>query len=903
MDDSNPAQNLPIPDASLLAQAATEFASYPGIQTDASAKEFLDRFPLAVIFSALQCGADVPGLENALVSCLERIFGTKYGSSFIPHYMPFVQAGLQAYSQMVRCLACKAVSYLLVNVDGNTGAAVELVIKYDIYPLLLNCLIEGNELVAAASTDAIVNIARSPGGIDIVFPTNSDEATHLMHIAARCSSLARIRVLALIVKLFSISSLVASAVYDSKLLGLLEAEVNNKSDMLTTLSALELLYELAESPHGIKFVLKTTLLQLLTSIISNASLEPILRSRAILISGRLLSSDDTFRVVDESSKNYSVEPEGVRTTLLAIDARLELLKDQHADECESAFDALGQIGASIQGAALLLSTPSPVARHVVEVAFDRKGSGKQLAALHALANISGENRSEDSIMLNDGAEECLRSLVYATAASSSKLTPSGLFLSLLQQGSEIRLAAYRVIAGLVTRQWCLLEICSKQDIINIVTDAHMETAKKGMEARFKCCTAINKSLSASSIQNDGAIAEISTKLQEAVRRGPYLGKERSEAQPAVMTAESSIVIELQGTEPQEQQARIRVLALIVKLFSISSLVASAVYDSKLLGLLEAEVNNKSDMLTTLSALELLYELAESPHGIKFVLKTTLLQLLTSIISNASLEPILRSRAILISGRLLSSDDTFRVVDESSKNYSVEPEGVRTTLLAIDARLELLKDQHADECESAFDALGQIGASIQGAALLLSTPSPVARHVVEVAFDRKGSGKQLAALHALANISGENRSEDGIMLNDGAEECLRSLVYATAARSSKLTPSGLFLSLLQQGSEIRLAAYRVIAGLVTRQWCLLEICSKQDIINIVTDAHMETAKKGMEARFKCCTAINKSLSASSIRNDGAIAEISTKLQEAIRRGPYLGKERSEAQPAVMTAERF
>lgn len=51
------------------------------------------------------------------------------------------------------------------------------------------------------------------------------------------------------------------------------------------------------------------------------------------------------------------------------------------------------------------------------------------AALHALANISGENRSEDSIMLNDGAEECLRSLVYATAASSSKLTPSVSFSS------------------------------------------------------------------------------------------------------------------------------------------------------------------------------------------------------------------------------------------------------------------------------------------------------------------------------------------------------------------------------------------------------------------------------------------------------------------------------------------
>ncbi|KAL5997629.1 hypothetical protein ACLOJK_008559 [Asimina triloba] len=76
----------------------------------------------------------------------------------------------------------------------------------------------------------------------------------------------------------------------------------------------------------------------------------------------------------------------------------------------------------------------------------------------------------------------------------------------------------------------------------------------------------------------------------------------------------------------------RVLALIAKLFSVSSSAASAVYDSNLLGLLEAEVDNTSDVLMTLSALELFYELAESPNGAKFLLKTTLLQRLTSMIS-------------------------------------------------------------------------------------------------------------------------------------------------------------------------------------------------------------------------------------------------------------------------------
>ncbi|XP_034678997.1 uncharacterized protein LOC117909188 isoform X1 [Vitis riparia] len=516
-------------DPTLLLQAASDFGHHPGVHSDASAKAFLHRFPLPVIINVLQTKADVPGVESTLVACLERIFCTKHGASLIPQYMPFVQVGLRADSQVVRCLACKTVSCLLENFGENTIPAAQLIVEHDIYPLLLDCLINGNEQVATASMDAIKSLAGSFEGMEIIFPANDNEATHLRNLAARCSSLGRVRVLALVVKLFSVSSSVASLIHNSDLLNLLEAEVCNTDDTLVTLSVLELLYELAEIQHGTEFLPRTTLVQLLSSIIGNTSMESILRSRAMMISGRLLSKENIFKFIDESC---------VKTVISLIDGRLRSLESQDADECESALEALGQIGSSIHGAELLLLSSPPAARHVIDAAFDRQGRGRQLAALHALGNISGETRSENKIMLNNDAEESLQHLIYESASKSPKLTPSGLFLSVLQQDAEVRLAGYRVITGLVARPWCLMEICSKQEIVNIITGAHSETTKIGMEAKYNCCKAIHwVFMSSSKLTSDPALTGIAEKLQEAVRRGPYLARKLQEAQPLVMTAD------------------------------------------------------------------------------------------------------------------------------------------------------------------------------------------------------------------------------------------------------------------------------------------------------------------------------------------------------------------------------
>ncbi|XP_049935504.1 uncharacterized protein LOC116260893 isoform X2 [Nymphaea colorata] len=517
-----------VPDLPVLLKASAEFASYPGQHSDASVKEFLDRFPLPLIFSALSLKSDVPGLESSLVSCLEMIFGTKYGISHVPEYMPFVCVGLSAQSQAVRCLACKAVANFLEN-DCTDGKAAELANSHGAYPLLIDCLLHGDERVSASSIKAIINLSKTAPGIGVIFPTDGDDPTHLKNVVEHSSSSARIRVFSLIAKLFSTSA-AASAIHSSGLLDLLVAEVKNSNDVLMTLSTLEVLYEVASSPHGTQYLLKTTLLQLLTSLIRNSA-ESVLRSRAIMICGRLLSSDDMFTIIGESTPIVS----GIGDALSAINGILENLESEDSDECSSAIDSLGQIGASSEGAELLFSSSLPMVKHVIEAAFRRKDRSKQLAALHALGNIVGEGRPADRKLLSDPSEERLRQLIYETVSSSSKLTPSGLLLSVLQQDPEIRLAAYRVITGLVVRSWCLLEVCLKHEIIDIITDAYSETTKYGMEVRHECCLAIANALATQRDLDEPSLSGVASK--EAVRRGPYHGKKRAEAQPVVVPAE------------------------------------------------------------------------------------------------------------------------------------------------------------------------------------------------------------------------------------------------------------------------------------------------------------------------------------------------------------------------------
>ncbi|KFK38863.1 hypothetical protein AALP_AA3G170300 [Arabis alpina] len=515
-------------DVNQLFDSAFEFAHYPGVQSEASVKEFLDRFPLPVIFYALQTDPDIPGFENTIVTCLERVFKTKYGASQIPHYMPVLQVGLKADSTVVKSLACKTVTCLLENCDVNDVSPVQLIVSNGIYPLLLDYIINSDDDVANAASETIKSLARFPDAMSVIFPAETNDAAHLRNLAARSSSLARVRVLSLIVKLFAISPHVASSVKNSGLLGVLETEMKSTKDTLVILNVLELYYELMEVEHSSEFVPQTSLIQLFCSIISGTSMDHFLKLRAMMISGRLLSKDSIYNNVEEAC---------VKALISAIDGSLESPEMNDTDAQEAALDALGQIGSTTKGANLVLSSSPPAARHVVAYAFDRNAQGKQLAALHALAYIAGETRPKSSRIVDGKAEESLRCLIYDVAAQSTKLTPSGLFLSVLQQSSEMRLACYRTLDALVARPWGLLEILSKEEIINIVTDATVETAKIAMEARYNCCKSIHEAFLSSNFVDDPRRLKTGEKLQEAVRSGPYMSKKYKGARPEVMMAE------------------------------------------------------------------------------------------------------------------------------------------------------------------------------------------------------------------------------------------------------------------------------------------------------------------------------------------------------------------------------
>ncbi|GMH28439.1 hypothetical protein Nepgr_030282 [Nepenthes gracilis] len=114
-------------------------------------------------------------VENTLVLCLERISKSKYG-------------GLRTDFEAIRALACKTVFSLFENLDDKSVSPAHLTIVCDAYPLLLGCLVTGDEQIAAASRDAIKNsienFTSSPESITTIFPADSIDASDPRNLMA-----------------------------------------------------------------------------------------------------------------------------------------------------------------------------------------------------------------------------------------------------------------------------------------------------------------------------------------------------------------------------------------------------------------------------------------------------------------------------------------------------------------------------------------------------------------------------------------------------------------------------------------------------------------------------------------------------------------------------------------------
>jgi 26S proteasome non-ATPase regulatory subunit 5 len=500
-------------DLPLLAAAASEFSNYPGEISDASVESFLAKFPLPVLLSALETGRDVPGLEPAVVTSLERIFRTSYGSKLLPHTLQYANVGLKADSPLVRKLTCVAIGDLLANGEKDGGATVRALAESQLAAPLLLAVGDGDAYVAKAAVDALGKLARSPGGLELIFTDKGAGSGVLRDLASQSSATVRIRALAMAASIFGVSEAAAAAVQGSGIFNVLAAELDNSDDMLSQLNALELLCELAVTPHGAKFLLAGNLIGRLTSTICNPTLDSLVRSRAMTVAARLTA------LYDKSSGSLmsGAEAAGIAN---AFGELLKFLEDMEqngqpvdATEHENALDALSFIGKTVQGAELLFNPQTMVARHVMNAAF-----------LHRALNIKLAGPSR--VLLSESAEAQLKDMIYSAAGErSSTRTPAGMFLIFFQQSPEVRLAMYRFTAPMLARLWCLRELCASRELIDYLLDPRLETNKDAMEWRHVCCVAMTTALSAAIERGQIPSSETLSRLEEFVRRGPFQGKE------------------------------------------------------------------------------------------------------------------------------------------------------------------------------------------------------------------------------------------------------------------------------------------------------------------------------------------------------------------------------------------
>lgn len=523
-------------DLPLLAAAASGFSNYPGEISDATAQNFLSKFPLPVLLTALETGRDVPGLEPAVVTSLERIFRTPYGRNLLPRTLQYASTGLKAESPLVRKLTCVAIGDLLDAGVSDGGATVRALAESQLAAPLLLAVGDGDASVARAAADALGKLARNPGGLELIFTDKGAGVGVMKDLASQTSATVRIRALAMAASIFGVSEAAAAAVQASGIFNVLAAELDNSDDMLAQLNALELLCELAVTPHGAKFLLGGNLIGRLTSTISNYTLDSLVRSRAMTVAARLTA------LYDESAGSLMSASEAA--SIVSVFGELlkhleETEQTVDATEHENALDALSFVGKTVKGAELLFNPQTLVARYVMNAAFVHRALGIKLAGIHALATIAGSERDPSRVLLSDTAEAQLKDMLYSAAGErSSNRTLAGMFLVFFQQSPEVRLAMYRFTSPMLARLWCVRELYASRVLVDYLLDPRLETNKDAMEWRHVCCVAMTTALSAAIERGQIPATETLSRLEEFVRKGPFQGKEEQKgAVPIYATQE------------------------------------------------------------------------------------------------------------------------------------------------------------------------------------------------------------------------------------------------------------------------------------------------------------------------------------------------------------------------------
>lgn len=103
------------------------------------------------------------------------------------------------------------------------------------------------------------------------------------------------------------------------------------------------------------------------------------------------------------------------------------------------------------------------------------------------------------------------------------------------------------------------------------------------------------------------------------------------------------------------QIQMRAFQLAADIAASSPDALSAVRSAGLLRPLVDDLSQSTDVLSSINALELLGEIAKSPHGASFVVEGQLPRQLEKLISGDTTDGFVRSRAMMVAARLVSPE--------------------------------------------------------------------------------------------------------------------------------------------------------------------------------------------------------------------------------------------------------
>ena len=507
-----------------LVDVAKSLGALPAF-SDAHAREFLERFPMAKVRAAFELlGDDSEGLD-AVTLALSKAYSSDYGSRVLPQMSEYLYEALESPLHQVRLLGCLQLGKL-VTVSEYTGS--------EYLGKLVKCLSDPDTSVAQSAKKSLQALAASgPAGVAKL--TEGPAAEELKKLLASEVVILRIRALELVADVGGVSEAAAATVIDKGMLDQFLTEVRNTDDLLTCVNVLELAGQLALRVPAAGRMLLHALSGTLCDMADDPVLDANIKLQAMKTLGHMVASTASW-VRAPSQENrlmgaFNRIAKSMKVALGGLDTEFKI----------STLDALAEFGRTRDGASLVCMSPENLVGALADAALNHLAPGPmQLAALHTLAAVAGAERVQGEghkfchDVLDPAADHVLRETLYtATAAKEHPATPAEELHVLLERPfADLRVAAYRLISALAARPWAANEICGHGKLFARLVDPLKENERSGCEWRHTCVRVLQSTAELVAAGAADAKADVPPmissqlkvalpRLKEAAGLGPY----------------------------------------------------------------------------------------------------------------------------------------------------------------------------------------------------------------------------------------------------------------------------------------------------------------------------------------------------------------------------------------------